>query len=200
MAEAARNQLPSGYDEDFVSTVEDDLHCSICDLPFKEPLLTRCGHRFCKECLEDYFRRQVGEPLTCPADRQALNHEDIFPDKATERKVLSLIIKCPSDGCEWTGELRYKETHLAPCPFRDVPCTNENCPVILKSKDLSEHVSVTCQWRIILCEFCSEPHPKCQMEDHVREKCKLRPLTCPYKCGALNLRDKVRVTNLCFFF
>jgi len=28
------------------------------------------------------------------------------------------------------------------------------------------------------------------MEDHVREKCKLRPLPCPYKCGAL-LRDKV---------
>ncbi len=38
-----------------------------------------------------------------------LSLKDIFADKATERKILSLIIKCPSDGCEWTGELRYKE-------------------------------------------------------------------------------------------
>ncbi|XP_020603675.1 TNF receptor-associated factor 6-B-like isoform X2 [Orbicella faveolata] len=120
MAVASRNRLPFGYDEDFVDAVEDEIVCLICHLPFKKPVQTGCGHRFCEECLEEYFRRRVGEPLTCPADWQTLNREDIFPDKATERKVLSLNIRCPSDGCEWTGELRYKETHLASCPFRDV--------------------------------------------------------------------------------
>ena len=41
--------------------------------------------------------------------------QDVFPDKATERKILSLAIKCPSDGCEWSGELRQKEVvkHIA---------------------------------------------------------------------------------------
>lgn len=39
--------------------------------------------------------------------------QDIFPDKAMERKILSLAVKCPSDGCEWTGELRYKEVKLS---------------------------------------------------------------------------------------
>ena len=38
--------------------------------------------------------------------------QDIFPDKSTERKILSLIIKCPSEGCEWTGELRGKEVSI----------------------------------------------------------------------------------------
>ena len=38
--------------------------------------------------------------------------QDIFPDKSTERKILSLIIKCPSEGCEWTGELREKEVSI----------------------------------------------------------------------------------------
>ena len=57
MAEAARNQLPSGYDEDFVNAVEEDFQCLICHLPLKEPVQTRCGHRFCKECLEEYFGR-----------------------------------------------------------------------------------------------------------------------------------------------
>ena len=35
--------------------------------------------------------------------------QDVFPDKATERKILSLAIKCPSEGCDWTGELRGKK-------------------------------------------------------------------------------------------
>ena len=49
--------LPSGYDEEFVGDVEDECTCSICFLPLREPVLTRCGHRFCKSCLEEHFRR-----------------------------------------------------------------------------------------------------------------------------------------------
>ena len=59
MEEAVPNQLPSGYDEDFVSVVEVDFQCLICHLPLKEPVQTRCGHRFCKECLEEHLRRCV---------------------------------------------------------------------------------------------------------------------------------------------
>ena len=55
--EAPRNRLPSGYDEKFVNGVEDDFQCLICHLALKEPVQTRCGHRFCKECLEEHFRR-----------------------------------------------------------------------------------------------------------------------------------------------
>ena len=58
MAEAPRNmQLPSGYDEEFLYAVEDDFICLICHLLLKEPVLTRCGHRFCNACLEEYLRR-----------------------------------------------------------------------------------------------------------------------------------------------
>ena len=41
--------------------------------------------------------------------------KDIFPDKATERKILSFTIKCSSEGCEWTGELREKEVQPKLC-------------------------------------------------------------------------------------
>ena len=41
-----------------------------------------------------------------------LTFQDIFPEKCIERKILSLIIKCPSEGCEWTGELREKEVSV----------------------------------------------------------------------------------------
>ena len=42
-----------------MNAVEEDLQCSVCHLPLKEPVLTRCGHRFCKECLEKHFKRSV---------------------------------------------------------------------------------------------------------------------------------------------
>lgn len=61
MAEAERNILhrPSGYKEDFVNEVNKYLYCKICEKPSKEPILTRCGHRFCKECIDDYLQRLV---------------------------------------------------------------------------------------------------------------------------------------------
>ena len=58
MAEAPRNtQLPSGFPEEFVYEVEDDFLCLICQLALKEPVLTRCGHRFCNACLDEHLRR-----------------------------------------------------------------------------------------------------------------------------------------------
>ncbi|KAL9953964.1 hypothetical protein ACROYT_G041448 [Oculina patagonica] len=191
MAEAPRNQLPSGYDENFVNAVEEDFQCLICHLSLKEPVLTRCGHRFCKDCLEEHFRRQrvQDQPLTCPADREGLDQErDVFPDKATERKILSLLIECPSDGCEWTGELRSKEVHLTSCLCKLVPCTNENCQVTIQRKDLESHAMTKCPWRVLECDYCSEPHPECQ--DHT-EQCTKFPVFCPNHCGASFPREMV---------
>ena len=52
-------EMPCGYDEDFVSPIDEDLQCSICYLALREPVLTRCGHRFCRECLERHMARFV---------------------------------------------------------------------------------------------------------------------------------------------
>ena len=34
----------------------------------------------------------------------------------------------------------------------------------MQRKNLQEHMTTACQWRVIECEHCSEPHPKFQME------------------------------------
>ena len=59
MAESRSNDRrpPSGYEEDFVEEVEEDFQCPMCHLPLKEPVLTRCGHRYCKECLDKHIGR-----------------------------------------------------------------------------------------------------------------------------------------------
>ena len=58
MAEG-KSEMPCGYDEDFVNPIDEDLQCSICYVALREPVLTRCGHRFCKECLERHMARYV---------------------------------------------------------------------------------------------------------------------------------------------
>lgn len=146
--------LPSGYGEDFMSPIDDDLLCLICQLPLREPVLTRCGHRFCRQCLERHLARQESQHqvYNCPVDREKLERsQDVFPDKATERKILSFTIKCRNEGCEWTGELREKENHLLSCSFCVVPCANKECHATIKRHELEDHVMNTCEWSMVAC-------------------------------------------------
>ena len=59
MAEAEANPSLGGYDDALVSEVEDELQCAICRLPLKDPILTKCCHRFCGDCLDSHFARLV---------------------------------------------------------------------------------------------------------------------------------------------
>ena len=63
MAEGGANPSLGGYDDEFVNAVDEELQCIICYLPLKDPFLTRCGHRFCKICLDEHFERFVLIPL-----------------------------------------------------------------------------------------------------------------------------------------
>ncbi|XP_067052176.1 TNF receptor-associated factor 4-like isoform X2 [Acropora muricata] len=197
MAEARTNPLRfGGYGDEFVDKVEDDLICPICRLPLKEAVQTRpCGHRFCRICFEYHIASQetAGQSIFCPNDRTRLNREqDIYEDKATDRKILSYTIKCPnrSRSCQWRGELRAKEVHLASCPHEIVSCTNKNCNVKLQRKGLLDHVTTKCDWRILWCRFCPVSQPALQMKAH-HDVCPKFPVTCPLKCGMTILREKV---------
>ena len=64
MAEVPVNRsVPSGYDEQFVYPPDEDLQCIICYLPSKEPVLTRCGHKFSRQCLRDLTHQTGTRPL-----------------------------------------------------------------------------------------------------------------------------------------
>jgi hypothetical protein len=49
--------MPSGYEYEFVLDVPDEYICQICFSPMWKPVQTKCGHRFCKDCLEEANRR-----------------------------------------------------------------------------------------------------------------------------------------------
>ena len=75
MAEVGRyHSIPSGHDEDYVNPPDEDFQCIICQLPSKEPVLTSCGHRFCKQCLEEYLRRSFAESRRISAFKTVSKH------------------------------------------------------------------------------------------------------------------------------
>ncbi|CAH3037545.1 unnamed protein product, partial [Porites evermanni] len=90
-----------------------------------------------------FIDRQEGQRQTCncPVDREELvDHKDIFPDKATGRKILSLFIRCPNTGCDWTGELREKKDHVVHCEKEPVECPN-GCGLFVVRKQVGNMLS-----------------------------------------------------------
>ena len=55
---SAMAEVPNSRSVPFLLVINppgEDLHCIICFLASKEPVLTRCDHRFCGQCLEEYI-------------------------------------------------------------------------------------------------------------------------------------------------
>jgi hypothetical protein len=68
----------SNYDESFKICVNDIVskyaECMICCDTYKDPHITKCGHSFCKACIEECVNRNH----QCPECRGPLNKEDII--------------------------------------------------------------------------------------------------------------------------
>jgi hypothetical protein len=53
-----RISIPREYDFEFINELPDDCVCKICHLALRKPVQTKCcGHRFCKDCLDEANRR-----------------------------------------------------------------------------------------------------------------------------------------------
>jgi len=109
-----------GYDFEFIEDIPDDLTCTLCHYALKNPVqIEDCGHTFCEDCFnrtKDHASANALE-FCCPLDRQVIDIGRVFKNKADERKVLNLKVKCRyfEDDCEWIGELRNALEHESKC-------------------------------------------------------------------------------------
>ncbi|CAH3164471.1 unnamed protein product, partial [Pocillopora meandrina] len=190
---AARQNVPElgGYDYEFTVKVPDNCDCLVCHLPMKDPVqIVGCGHRLCNICMESLLRRP--SPL-CPADREPLSRDKIFPDSAHRREILDLTVKCPHFGCSWTGELRAVEEHHSECLLKEVQCSNSGCTEKLTKKDMKVHASSECSWRTINCEHCQESFVFHEKRNHL-EVCQKFLVPCTNSCGSRAIpREKLEV-------
>nr|XP_006002470.1 PREDICTED: tripartite motif-containing protein 35-like [Latimeria chalumnae] len=49
--------------------LEDEMTCSVCQELFKDPVVTKCGHNFCRECVCEYWKgNEIPACPICGAD------------------------------------------------------------------------------------------------------------------------------------
>ncbi|KAH8275928.1 hypothetical protein KR044_013304 [Drosophila immigrans] len=144
----------SGEHEGDADYPDSRYECAICIDWLNEPVLTSCGHRFCKSCLSDWLQNHN---QCCPLDNKQLSAEqDIFPDNYTRREIEQLKHKCPNSphGCAVIASPIELHRHLPSCPFR-------------RQQQSQQPAEEKCPFVSIKCDFVGRPETN-QLEEHLK--------------------------------
>ena len=185
------NYKGEGYT--FVDQLEDylkEIECPICCGIVSEPVLTSCGHLFCREChnkLESGRRplggRRVLCSVECPVCKQ--KHTTV-QDSFINRRVKNLKVRCTNHlyGCKWVGCLGEEMQHrMTPnsCHFEVIQCPR-GCGQTIQRMTQSHHLD-KCSMRSHKCQYCGEEGPlRNIVQDHLKN-CRRYPAQCPNGCN-----------------
>uniref|UniRef100_A0A8C9F231 TNF receptor associated factor 7 n=1 Tax=Pavo cristatus TaxID=9049 RepID=A0A8C9F231_PAVCR len=135
------------------------LCCQLCCSVFKDPVITTCGHTFCRRCALTSEK--------CPVDNAKLTV--VVNNIAVAEQIGELFIHCKYGcrpaasskpaafevdprGCPFTIKLSVRKDHESSCDYRPVRCPNNpSCPPLLKM-NLEAHLKE--------CEHIKCPHSK----------------------------------------
>ncbi|XP_059510059.1 E3 ubiquitin-protein ligase TRAF7 isoform X2 [Stegostoma tigrinum] len=135
------------------------LCCQLCCSVFKDPVITTCGHTFCRRCALTSEK--------CPVDNAKLTV--VVNNIAVAEQIGELFVHCKygcrpgsngkpgafevdPHGCPFTVKLSGRKDHEGSCDYRPVRCPNNpNCPPLLKM-NLDAHLKE--------CEHIKCPHSK----------------------------------------
>ena len=170
-----------GEEYEFIDEIKknlEDLVCPICQEILSDPLITSCGHLFCRRCLEEDGR----DLKDCPVCRQTYTS---MSDQFHARKIGGLRVKCPraSKGCRWSGELKdAKGHHAASCQCVEVLCKN-SCGKYFQRSAISNHETKQCPKRHYNCPHCGEEDTFDLIESSHYTVCTNFPVFCPTGCS-----------------
>ena len=157
----------------------EDLVCPICQEILSDPLITSCGHLFCRRCLEKHGR----DFKDCPVCRQTYTS---MSDQFHARKIGGLRVKCrnASKGCKWRGELKDAKGHVGStsCQYVDVLCKN-GCGARLQRSVIVDHETKQCPKRHYICPHCGEEGTFDVIESSHYTVCTDLPIPCPTGCS-----------------
>ena len=178
----------SGYQCQFVDSVE-DYECPLCLHVTREPVLTSCcGQHFCQVCIS----RILTDNKPCPFCKNT--GFSTFFDKKQKRKVLDLKVNCneEAEGCQWVGGLGELENHLCEnCQFVEVNCPND-CGLAIQRQLLAKHQTHDCPERLSNCQYCHLEGNYQEIQDNHLPVCPKYPVSCLNECGVSPLeRDQL---------
>lgn len=64
----------------------DDLVCPICLDDLEQPNITKCGHKFCWECISLVFKNKYCNTFNCPTCKESLNVNEIYKYEKEKKK------------------------------------------------------------------------------------------------------------------
>ena len=145
-----------GYpDEQFETVVSESLHCGICSCVFKDPVMCKNEHCFCRGCITKHLENYH----TCPCCNQDLTVETLADAPRILRNLLSeQRIRCDHHerGCEEIVQLGNLASHVAVCGKAPVLCENEECSSEINREDQFRHQGEECRFRKEKCRKCIE--------------------------------------------
>lgn len=147
----------------FESEVNPDLLCSLCSRVLEEAVTGKCGHVFCKGCLQKAFSKQLYECPKCEVD---LSSPAAVREASEElaAKLGELSLHCSS--CEVVVTYHGLEGHVRDdCTSRLVPCDHKGCHETVPLNTLEAHME-KCDYRLVECKVCKVCLPRKDMPGH----------------------------------
>ncbi|XP_020392821.2 E3 ubiquitin-protein ligase TRIM39-like [Rhincodon typus] len=131
------------------ANLEIDLCCPVCLDVYRDPVLLRCGHNFCRVCIERYVEESE-EPLTCPFCRAEFEEDSIYCNRQLANVIAGVLDLRVSAGAQ-DGDLQ---------------CGRHRKPLELFCQDDKQLVCLICA--------LSQDHKghNCVLKDEAYEECK----------------------------
>ena len=156
MAEGTKCFRAFGYpDEQFEAVISESLHCGICSCVFKDPVMCKNEHCFCRGCITKHLENYH----TCPCCNQDLTVETLADAPRILRNLLSeQRIRCDyhERGCQEIVQIGNLASHVAVCGKTPVLCENEECSSEINREDQFRHQNEECRFREVKCRNCKE--------------------------------------------
>jgi Zinc finger, C3HC4 type (RING finger) len=112
-------------------------HHGLLNYPFYKSTSCRCGHTFCRECLDEALYGAE----KCPICRAVIRKKDIFQNLVLRSLIGDLEMRC-QNGCEWTSKVAEYESHRKnDCGMQTIQCEVRGCDFQCLRKDMIRHIT-----------------------------------------------------------
>ena len=83
------NQKPSDSIKIRVDQILDEFGCTICFVEMTDATITKCGHSFCKDCIEEWINRNH----ECPTCKEKLAVKDLIKNYHFDQIISKALAK-----------------------------------------------------------------------------------------------------------